>query len=131
MRNLRVVRRGDDMPLYGTVKRVGKGRYEVVIKFVTSKRTLHKEQLSLPNREAVQRFYEREFPTLTWGEPKYVKPRLKVVRSKPPKKVTRKGKPTRKRARKPRKKQPNAIPHTVRLRRKHRKPVPTALPDGA
>jgi hypothetical protein len=106
MRNLRVARRGDDMPLYGLLTRVGKGRYEVVIKFVASKRILHKEQLHLPNKEAVQRFFEREFPTLTWGEPKYPKARTASVprtrASKPLKKVTPKGK------RKPRKGKRNA-----------------------
>jgi hypothetical protein len=91
------MRRGDDMPMYGTVTRVGRNKYEVVIKFVKSKRILHKEQLPLPTREAVQRFFAREYPSLTWGEPK-VKVRIKLARIKPPKKkVTRKGK------RKPRK----------------------------
>jgi hypothetical protein len=109
------MRRPDDMPLYGKVTRVGKARYEVVIKFVASKRVLHHEQLHLPNKEAVQRFYEREFPTLTWGEPKYPKARAASVprtrASKPlKKKVTPKGK------RKPRRKQTNAIPDTLRLR---------------
>jgi hypothetical protein len=114
MRNLR---RADDMPLYGKITRVRKGRYEIIIKFVASKRVLHKEQLSLPTREAVQRFFVREFPTLTWGEPKYPKPRIKIIASersirkrvsKPKKKkVTRKGKPTTPKDRKPRKKKPD------------------------
>jgi hypothetical protein len=105
MRNLRVSRRGDDMPLYGKITRVGKARYEVIIKFVASKRVLHHEQLRLPNKEAVQRFYEREFPTLTWGEPKYPKARVKLPASErsirkrvsklKEKKVTRKSKPAK------------------------------------
>jgi hypothetical protein len=95
MRNLRVVRRGDDMPLYGKLTRVRKGRYEVIIKFVASKRVLHKEQLSLPTREAVQRFYLREFPTLTWGEPKYPKPKAKRAVSR------KRTKPTKERKKKP------------------------------
>jgi hypothetical protein len=76
MRNLRrplFVKRSEDMPLYGLLTRVGKGRYEVIIKFVASKRILHKEQLRLPSKKAVQRFYLREFPTLTWGEPKFTR----------------------------------------------------------
>jgi hypothetical protein len=73
MRNLRVARRGDDMPLYGKITRIRKGRYEIIIKFVASKRILHHEQLHLPNKKAVQRFYLREFPTLTWGEPKFTR----------------------------------------------------------
>jgi hypothetical protein len=111
MRNLRIVRRGDDMPLYGTVTRIKRGLFEVTIKFVASKRMLHKEQLSLPDRDAVKRFYEREFPTLTWGEPTFVKPRLKVTRkSKPPasKRVSRKRASKRKKR--------NAVPSAVRLR---------------
>jgi hypothetical protein len=105
---MRTVRRASDMPLYGRITRLAKGRYEVIIKFVASKRTLHKEQLSLPTRDAVKQFYLREYPTLTWGEPKYAKPRLKIVRSKPVKKVTRKGKP--------RKGKTNARPRVKRLR---------------
>jgi hypothetical protein len=70
MRNLR---RPDDMPLYGRITRIRKGRYEIIIKFVASKRILHHEQLHLPNKKAVQQFYLREFPTLTWGEPKFTR----------------------------------------------------------
>jgi hypothetical protein len=61
------------MPLYGLLTRVGKGRYEIIIKFVASKRILHHEQLRLPSKKAVQQFYLREFPTLTWGEPKFTR----------------------------------------------------------
>jgi hypothetical protein len=95
------MRRADDMPLYGLLTRVGKCKYEVIIKFVKSKRVLHKEQLPLPTRAAVQQFFAREYPSLTWGEPKFRKPRIKIVRSKPPKKkVTRKGKSPKPRKRK-------------------------------
>jgi hypothetical protein len=109
MRNLRVIRRGDDMPLYGKVTRVGKGKYQVVIKAKASKRIVDIEQLPLPSIAAVKQFYARTYPTLTWGEPKYPKPRLKIVRTK--KKVTRKSKP-RKRATTKRKKT-NAVSHPV------------------
>jgi hypothetical protein len=128
MRNLRVVRRGDDMPLYGLITRLAKGRYEIVIKFVKSKRVMHKEQLSLADREAVQRFYEREFPTLTWGEPKFRKPRVKVVRSKP--KVTRKGKPKKPARKRKTRKKTNAVPRAVRLRNQHGKVLRPTLHDG-
>jgi hypothetical protein len=103
MRNLRVMRRADDMPLYAMVTRVrseGHGpRYEIIIKFVASKRVMHKEQLNLPDKAAVQRFFTREFPTLIWGEPKYPKPRIKIVRQ--PKKTKPHVKPKRKRAKNP------------------------------
>jgi hypothetical protein len=89
--------RADDMPLYGLITRVGKGRYEVVIKFVASKRILHKEQLGAPDRDAVKQFYAREYPTLTWGEPKYRKPRVKIPRQ--PKKERKHAKPKSKRRR--------------------------------
>jgi hypothetical protein len=99
MRNLR---RPDDMPLYGRITRIHKGRYEVIIKFVASKRILHHEQLHLPNKKAVQQFYLREFPTLTWGEPKYPRTKVKArVSAKPrvrTKKLTRKSKPRKRKA---------------------------------
>jgi hypothetical protein len=74
MRTIRRIVRGDDMPLYGTVTRVKRGLYEVVIKFVASKRVLHVERIGAPNVTAVKLFFKREYPTLTWGKPKYPKP---------------------------------------------------------
>jgi hypothetical protein len=71
MRTIRSIRRGDDMPLYGTVLRVKKGLYQVVIKFVASKRVLHVEQVQASNPKLVKLFFAREYPTLTWGKPKY------------------------------------------------------------
>jgi hypothetical protein len=67
-------KRGDDMPLYGSITRVKKGLYEVVIKFTASKRILHAEQIGAPDKAAVKQFFRREYPTLTWGKPKYPKP---------------------------------------------------------
>jgi hypothetical protein len=79
MRTIRTIRRGEDMPLYGTVTRVKKGLFEVVIKFVVSKRILHAEQIGAPNVTAVKLFFRREYPTLTWGKPKY--PKVRVTRA--------------------------------------------------
>ena len=73
------------MPLYGSVTRIKKGLYEVVIKFVQSKRVLHVEQIGAPNPTAVKLFFRLEYPTLTWGKPKYPKP--KVAKPRKPKKV--------------------------------------------
>ena len=70
----RIIRRGDDMPLYGKVSRVKKGLYEVVIKFVASKRVLHVERIGASNVTAVKQFFRLEYPTLTWGKPKFPKP---------------------------------------------------------
>jgi hypothetical protein len=93
MRNLRIVRRGDDLPLYGIVTRVRTGRYEVIIKFVASKRILHKEQIGAPNVTAAKLFFRCEYPTLTWGPPKYPKLRMEAkARVRKPKRVTRKSK---------------------------------------
>ena len=63
------------MPLYGTVTRIKKGMYEVVIKFVASKRVLHHERIGAPNVTSVKLFFRREYPTLTWGKPKPKTPR--------------------------------------------------------
>jgi hypothetical protein len=84
MRNLRVTRRGDDMPLYGKVARVAKGKYEIIIKAKASKRIVDIEELFLPSIKAVKQFYARTYPTLTWGEPKY--PKLKLTRKSKPRK---------------------------------------------
>jgi hypothetical protein len=62
------------MPLYGRVTRVRKGLYEVVIKFVASKRILHAEQIGAPNVASVKLFFRREYPTLTWNKPKFKQP---------------------------------------------------------
>jgi hypothetical protein len=70
VRSLVKTKRPEDMPLYGAVTRVKKGLFEVVIKFAKSKRVLHVEQIGAPNKTAVQRFFKREYPTLTWGKPK-------------------------------------------------------------
>jgi hypothetical protein len=75
MRTIRRIVRGEDMPLYGTVTRIKKGMYEVVIKFVASKRVLHHERIGAPNVTSVKLFFRREYPTLTWGKPKYPKPK--------------------------------------------------------
>ncbi len=80
MRTIRTIKRGDDMPLFGTVQRVKPGIYEVVIKFVKSHRTLHVEQIGAPNVETAKRFFAREFPTLVWGKPK--PPKVKVAKVK-------------------------------------------------
>jgi hypothetical protein len=82
MRTIRRIVRGDDMPLYGTVTRVKRGLYEVVIKFVASKRVLHVERIGAPNVTAVKLFFKREYPTLTWGKPKYPKPKQTRVRKR-------------------------------------------------
>jgi hypothetical protein len=74
MRALRTITRGDDLPLFGTIHRVKKGVYEVVIKFVKSRRTLHVERIHAPDVSAVKQFFAREYPTLTWGKPKPPKP---------------------------------------------------------
>ena len=70
MRTIRTIRRGEDMPLYGSITRIKKGLYEVVIKFTASKRILHAEQIGAPDKTAVKLFFRREYPTLTWGKPK-------------------------------------------------------------
>jgi len=80
MRTIRRIVRGEDMPLYGTVTRVKKGMYEVVIKFVASKRVLHHERIGALNVTSVKLFFRREYPTLTWGKPKY--PKLKQPRKR-------------------------------------------------
>jgi hypothetical protein len=82
MRAIRTIRRADDMPLYGSVTRVRKGLYEVVIKFVASKRVLHVERIGAPNVASVKLFFRREYPTLTWGKPKYPKPKLTKLRKR-------------------------------------------------
>jgi hypothetical protein len=69
MRAIRTTKRPDDMPLFGTVMRVRKGLYEVVIKFVKSHRTLHVERIGAPDTATVKLFFRREYPTLTWGKP--------------------------------------------------------------
>ena len=106
MRAIRTIKRGNDMPLYGTVTRVGKNLFEVVIKFVKSKRTLHVEQIGAPNATMAKLFFRREYPTLTWGIPKVravivprtrvSKPKVKKVKLKPKKKAKRRGKAKRK-----------------------------------
>lgn len=78
---MRVIRRtaakrGDDMPLYGKAMRVKKHRYEVIIKFTKSKRVLCHAQITAPNVAMVKQSFAREYPTLTWGEPKYPKPKM-------------------------------------------------------
>jgi hypothetical protein len=88
MRAIRTIRRADDMPLYGVVLRVRKGLYQVIIKFVKSHRVLHVEQIGAPNVASVKLFFRREYPTLTWGKPKYPKPKL----TKPRKRANPKGK---------------------------------------
>jgi hypothetical protein len=75
MRALRTITRGDDLPLFGTIHRVKKGVYEVTIKFVKSRRTLHVERIHAPDVSAVKQFFAREYPTLTWGKPKYKRAR--------------------------------------------------------
>jgi hypothetical protein len=81
MRTIRRIVRGDDMPLFGTITRIKRGLYEVVIKFVASKRVLHVERIGAPNVTAVKLFFKREYPTLTWGRPKYGK-RIKTNAAK-------------------------------------------------
>ena len=81
MRVIRTIKSADDMPLFGTVTRVRKGLYEVVIKFVKSHRTLHVERVNALNVSAVKLFFRREYPTLTWGKPK--PPALLQSRRKP------------------------------------------------
>ena len=76
MRAIRMIKRGDDMPLYGSITRIKKGLYEVVIKFTASKRILHAEHIGAPDKTAVKQFFRREYPTLTWGKPKYPKPKV-------------------------------------------------------
>ena len=66
------------MPLFGTVTRVRKGLFEVVIKFIKSHRTLHVERIGAPNVAAVKLFFRLEYPTLVWGKPKT--PRIKVAK---------------------------------------------------
>ena len=58
------------MPLFGTVTRVRKGLFEVVIKFIKSHRTLHVERIGAPNVAVVKLFFRLEYPTLVWGRPK-------------------------------------------------------------
>ena len=82
MRAIRTIRRADDMPLYGKITRVKKHLYEVVIKFVASKRVLHVERIGAPNTAAVKLFFKREYPTLTWGKPKYPKPKVTKPRTR-------------------------------------------------
>lgn len=107
MRNLRVNRRADDMPLYGLIIRLGRGKYQVVIKAKASKRIVDIDFILLPSKPAVKQFYARMYPTLTWGEPKYSKPKLVIP--KRPKKVTHKVTKRKKGKR-------NAVPRAVRLR---------------
>jgi hypothetical protein len=101
MRNLRVTRRADDMPLYGKVARVAKGKYQVVIKAKASKRIVDIEELSLPSIKAVKRFYAYTYPTLTWGEPKFtrkgklVKPRKRKAKKSDKERLQRTGTATR------------------------------------
>ena len=83
-RAIRTIKRADDMPLYGTITRIKKGLYEVVIKFVASKRVLHHEQIGAPNTKAVKLFFAREYPTLTWGKPKYPKTNPKPRKARKP-----------------------------------------------
>jgi len=82
MRTIRTIKRADDMPLYGKVTRVKKGLYEVVIKFTASKRVLHVERIGAPNATSVKLFFRREYPTLTWGKPKFPKPKRKRANPK-------------------------------------------------
>jgi hypothetical protein len=88
MRAIRTIRRAEDMPLYGKVTRVKKHLYEVVIKFVVSKRVLHVEQIGAPNVTAVKLFFRREYPTIKWGKPRY----SHVAKTPKPKKVKSDGK---------------------------------------
>jgi hypothetical protein len=89
------------MPLYGSVMRVRKGLFEVVIKFVASKRVLHVERIGAPNVTAVKLFFRREYPTLTWGKPKYPKPpkiakeRVHVIKPRAKKVLRPRKKPVR------------------------------------
>ena len=91
IRTIRRIVRGDDMPLYGKITRVKKHLYEVVIKFVASKRVLHVERIGAPNTAAVKLFFKREYPTLTWGKPKF-RPATRPSHTKPRKRANPKGK---------------------------------------
>ena len=74
MRTMRTIKRGDDMPMFGKVMRVKKHVYQVVIKFVKSHRVYHAENVHAANPKLVKQFFEREYPTLTWGKPKAPRP---------------------------------------------------------
>ena len=73
MRTIRTIKRADDMPMFGKVMRVKKHVYQVVIKFVKSHRVYHAENVCAANPKLVKQFFEREYPTLTWGKPKVPK----------------------------------------------------------
>lgn len=96
MRTIRTIKRADDMPMFGKVLRVKKHVYQVVIKFVKSHRIYHAENVHAANPKLVKQFFEREYPTLTWGKPKAPKvPKPRVTRaskSTPRKRANPKGK---------------------------------------
>ena len=77
MRNLRVTKRADDMPLVGRVIREKKGQYVVMISFAQSKRHYHDELVFAPNAKAVMASMLRMYPTITFGVKKVKKPKRK------------------------------------------------------
>lgn len=110
MHNARVIRRADDMPLYGLIMRVAKGKYQVTIKAKASKRVVDIDIILLPSRPAVKALYARFYPTMTWGEPKYPKPKLKlpkrVKRTKAKRRTIPAKKPRKPRVRKEKRNEP-------------------------
>lgn len=93
MRNLRVTKRANDMPMYAQATRLKRGVYQVIIKAKASKRIIDIELIYLPSLPAVKALYARTYPTLTWGKPKYPKPKIKLPkRVKPAKKGKRNAK---------------------------------------
>ena len=112
MRTIRTTKRGDDMPLFGTIMRVRKDVYEVVIKFVKSHRTLHVERVNAPNVSAARALFMREFLTLVWGKPKPPKVKVAKVKKEKAHVVKRAAKKVLRKRKKP-------------VRRKARNPLPT------
>lgn len=98
MRNLRVSKRGDDLPMVGIVKRVRKGVYVVTLKYVKTNRHYNDEIVSANNVKKARESVTKMFPTIKWKGVKVKLPKVKLPKVKPPKvpkvrKVTKVRKP--------------------------------------
>ena len=66
MRNLRALKRAEDMPLVGRVMRQRKGVYVCIINFKASRRHYGDEMVYAPNIKAVKEHLVRVYPSLTF-----------------------------------------------------------------
>lgn len=64
--NPRATKRGDDMPMVGTVKRLRKGVYVVTLKFVKTRRHYNDEIVYAKGVKQARESAMKMFPTMKW-----------------------------------------------------------------